>query len=199
MQMSDIFTAVKSLAENDQSIANTDITTWVDMCINRINTMCQANIPLTIGQPTTYVPSFDPRFHEILVLFGVAKYRESDGDYQGAAYHMNVVNDMLIHMQRDMVLLPSTRKEPDIQQITATTGIFQYSLSMPFGSYFNVIEVYQNDTLVDPTAYTIDINGKTITFNGSISLVTNDKLTIVFEQNPALNHAPYTWWENTGW
>lgn len=193
MMMSEIITRIKSLAENDQSIPNTDITSWVDDAINRINVALQCNIPTTGGNITTLVPAFDPRFHECLVLFGVGRYRESDSDYNSSQYFMNQFESMLNTMQRDMVLQPSTRVDYNVQQIVATTGTLVYTLTIPYGSYFDMFNVYKNDVLVDQLNYRISLTSKSITFIG-ITLATNDKITIVFENNSDLNNPPYQWW-----
>jgi hypothetical protein len=194
MKMSEIFTAVKSLAENDTGISNNNITMWVDQAINRINQALQANIPVTTGKPITYEPEFDVRYHESLVLFSVGKYRESDSDYNSGVYFMNQFADMVRTMQRDMVLQPSVRTDYNIQQIIVeNAGTLLYTLTMPYGSYFDVITVYNNNVLLDSMYYSINLNTKSITFKG-ISLVPNDKITIVFENNSDLNNPPYGWW-----
>lgn len=194
MMMSEIITRIKSLAENDQSISNTDITAWVDDAINRINQAMQANIPTTGGNTTTLVPAFDVRFHESLVLFGVARYRESDSDYNGAMYFNSKFDNMLETMQRDITLLPSVRVDSQVQQIVApNSSTFTYNLNMDYGSYFDSVSVYKNDILVDSKYYTISVDKRTITFKG-ITFATNDKITILFENNSDLNNPPYAWW-----
>lgn len=194
MDMSTIFKNTKLQAENDQAIPNTDITTWVDQAIDRINMALQCNIPKTSGQATTYVPAFDERYHESLVLFAVAKYRESDSDYNSANYFMGQFDQMLMTMQRDMKILPSTRVDFNVQQIVITdiTDMI-YTLDIPFGSYFDNINVYKNDVIVDSKYYGLSVENKTITFKG-LTLVLNDKITIVFENNSDLNAPPYHWW-----
>jgi hypothetical protein len=196
MMMSEIITKTKSLAENDQSIASTDITAWVDDAIQRINQAMQCNIATTGGNTSTLVPAFDPRFHECLVNFCVGRYRESDSDYNGAQYWMNKFENMLNLMQRDMVLQPSSRVDYNVQQILATSGTLVYTLTIPSGSYLDIITVYKNDVLVDPSGYSISGINKNITFSG-ITFATNDKITIVFENNSDLNNPPYLWW--TSW
>lgn len=195
MKMSEIIYKVKSLAENDQSIADTDISKWVDDAINRINQTLQCNIATTGGNITTLVPAFDERFHEALVLFSVGRYRESDSDYNGAGYYMNQFTDMLHTMQRDMVISPSSRIDFNVQQIIGLVNTQSYTLSIPSGSYFDIINVYVNDILQNPTAYTITSDTTNITFN-TITINANDKITIVFENNSDLNNPPYQWW---GW
>jgi hypothetical protein len=194
MNMTEIFAAVKELAENDQSIADATITRWIDQGINRINQALQSNIPKTSGQPETYVPAFDERFHESLVLFGAAKYYEGDSSYNNAQYFMGEFDSMVNTMQRDMVLKPSTIVDYNTQQIIVTdTSAFSYTLNMPYGSYFDVIEVFVNDVPVDPKYYTINSATRTLVFIG-IPLVLNDKITVRFENNSDLNAAPYSWW-----
>lgn len=199
MQMSEIFAEVKSLAENDLSIQDSQITKWVDQGINRINQLLQCDIPRTIGKPTTYIPEFDERFHECLILFSVGKYRESDSDYNAAQYLMGQFNDMCMQMQRDMVIKPSFRKDFNVQQIIVTDASkLTHYLSMPSGSYFDKVEVYKNDEIVDPGYYGISFGSRTITFKG-VTLTVNDKITVVFENNSDLNNPPYEWWGQSGW
>jgi hypothetical protein len=199
MMMSEIITKVQSLAENDQSIAASDITGWVDDAIQRINIALRTNFPTTGGNTTTLVPAFDPRFHEALVLFAVAKYRESDSDYQAGQYFTSLFDDMCKTMQRDMEIPPQYKMDGTIQQITVTdTTTMVYTLKMPYGSYFDNINVYQNNNLVDPLNYTINQRLKQIIFK-NITFAVNDLITIDYELNSALNQPPYEWWENSGW
>lgn len=194
--MSEIITAVKDLAEQDQSIPNSSITRWCDDAINRINQTLQCNIALTGGNTTTLVPDFDVRFHESLVIFCVARYRESDGDYNAATYFLNTFNDSLRVMQRDMIIKPSQRVDYNVQQIVVTNATTTtYSLTMPTGSYYDIITVYQNDILLDndlSTKYYINSSNKTITLYTTLAL--NDKITVVYENNSDLNNPPYEWW-----
>lgn len=199
MQMSEIFTSVKSLAENDQSIQNSDITIWVDNGINRINQALKTNIPLTTGKPTTYVPEFDIRFHEALVLFAVAKYRESDSDYNSAQYFLQTFSDMVNVMQRDMTISPSMRVDDNVQQIVvANASTLTYNLIMDYGSYFDTLTIYQNDNVVDSNYYSINMDKRQLTFKG-LTLAIGDKITILFENNSDLSNPPYQWWGQTGW
>jgi hypothetical protein len=199
MQLSEIKAYVKSLSENDQSIADADIIRWIDSGIRKLNQLLKCNIPLTTGQPDTYVPAFDSNYHDVLLYFAEAKYRESDSDYQSAQYFTNMFNEMVMDMQRDMKLNPSIRTDPQVQQITVTSAdTLVYNLTMNYGSYFDVFDVYQNDVWVDPKYYKISMQNKQITFTG-ITLAVNDKITIVFENNSDLNNPPYQWWGQTGW
>lgn len=194
MQLSEIKTYIKDLAEQDLSITDAQCVRWIDSGIGRMNTTLHTAIPKVTGKPDTYIPEFDEEYHEALVIFANAKYRESDGDFNSATYFMNTFNDMLMSMQRDMTIKPSFRRDYNVQQIVVSNStVLSYDLSMPYGSYFDKIEVYKNDVLVDPINYRITLNTKKITFQG-ISLTVNDKITVVFENNSDLNNPPYEWW-----
>lgn len=196
MTLDEIITNVKILAENDQSISQEDVIRWVNLGINRINQHLQVNIPNVSSGDLNVEPDFDKRFHESLVLFSVAKYYESDASYNNSIYYMNQFNDMVRVMQRDMKIKPSQRADYNVQQIVVDqTSSYEYSLEMPYGSYFDNVEVYVNDTLVEQNNYTLDMSKRIIRFNG-ISLNPYDKITIVYENNSDLNSPPYAWW---GW
>lgn len=199
MQLSDIYASIKSRAENDLSITQTDLTTWIDLGIQRINQQLKTAIPITNGQPTTYVPQFDPRYHEALILFAQAMYRESDADFNSSQYYLNQFNAMVDVMQRDMTIPPSLRVDEDVQQIIVTSATtLTYNLTMPDGSYYGDIVVYQNDVVVDDTTYTIDPYAKTLTFV-TTPLVINDKITVEFQLDDNLINPPYQWWGHSGW
>lgn len=196
MQLSEIRAYVKDLAEQDLSITDAQVDRWVNSAINRINTALESNFPKIItGAAGTYEPEFDERYHEILVIFANAKYRESDADFNSAGYFMNTFNDMLMDMQRDMEIPPAFRKDKDVQQIVVTNATtIGYNLSMPYGSYFDYISVYKNNVLLEPKYYRIALETKTITM--LTTLVVNDKITVVFENDSALNQPPHAWWSN---
>lgn len=192
MTYDEIVEGIISLAENDQSIDDVALARWIANGIDRINITLNTDFPSSISGSEE--PAFDSRFHEALIIFGVAKYRESDSSYNDAQYFMQQFNDMLMVMQRDMTIPPVFRKDKDVQQIVVenpTTMV--YDLSMPYGSYFDYIQVYKNSELVNPINYRITLNTKKITFQG-ISLVPDDVITIVFENNSDLNAPPYQWW-----
>jgi hypothetical protein len=188
----EIVTATRSLAENDQSIPEADIVIWIDQAINRINTALQANIPMIKGLPTSSVPQFDPRFHEALVLFCVGKYRESDSAYNDAQYFMGQFQDMTIQMQRDMVLLPSTQVGYDWLQLVGVTGTYVYNLNIPSGSYYDNIEVFLKDVKLE--YYTVNSANQTLSIKATQTITTGDKITVHFENNSDLNNPPYQWW-----
>lgn len=198
MKMSEIHASVRSLSENDLSIPTADIDRWVDDAINRINTTLEANIPTVSGKGADYIPEFDPRYHEILVLFAANRYRESDADFNSAQYFLANFNDMLMDMQRDMHVPPSLKQHHDYQQINVTdAGQTVYYLSMPTGSYFDLVRVYINDAEVNPRSYSISFSNRTITMKTSLSVM--DKITVQFENNSDLNYPPYQWWGQNGW
>lgn len=199
MLISEIISQVKTLSENDLSIPDADITQWVDFAIDRINIALSTTIPHIKGVATSQSPQFDARYHESLVMFAVGKYREGDASYSDAQYFLGQFNDMLMQMQRDMVIQPSIRTDYNIQQIVVTSAaVFAYTLTMPYGSYFDDVVVYKNDAEVDSKLYSFSIDNRTITFKG-LTLAVNDKITIKFENNSDLNAPPYQWWGQSGW
>lgn len=194
MELSEIRTYVKDLAEQDLSITDAQVDRWLDSAIDRINTALESNYPKVTSKASTYIPEIDERYHEALVLFANAKYRESDADFQSAMYFMNSFNDMLMDMQRDMEVPPSFRKNKNTQQIVVTNPTtIGYNLNIQKGAYFNYITVYINDVEIDPRYYTLNGRLKSITFKG-VTLTVNDKITVIFEDSGDLNQPPYTWW-----
>ena len=197
MTYDEIVEAIISLAENDQSIDDVALATWIANGIDRINITLNTSFPSSLSGSDE--PEFDARFHEALIIFGVAKYRESDSSYADAQYFMQQFNDMLMVMQRDMEIPPAFRKDKDVQQIIVTDATTMvYDLSMPYGSYFDYISVYKNNELVNSFNYRITLNTKQLTFQG-ISLVPDDRITVIFENNSDLNAPPYQWWGQTRW
>lgn len=201
MNIDAIITETKRLCDDDQSIANADIQSWIDLAINRINQALKVNIPTISALPTTTVPSFDARYHEVLILFCIIKYREGDSDYTAAQYFQQQFNEMLSIMQRDMTIPPSLRMDESIQQIVVTDAtVSVYTLTIPYGSYYSNLVVYWNDAIVDSRYYTIDQYDKTISFDvANIIFVVNDKISIDYELNAITNQPPLDWWGNMGW
>lgn len=192
MTYDEIVEAIISLAENDQSIDDIAVSRWIANGIDRINVALNTTFPSSLSGSNS--PAFDERYHESLIIFGVAKYRESDSSYSDAQYFMQQFNDMLMTMQRDMEILPAFRKDKDVQQIVVTNATTMvYDLSMPYGSYFDYISVYKNNVLVESTTYRINSSTKKISLVG-VTLTIGDKITIVFENNSDLNAPPYAWW-----
>lgn len=197
MQLSEIRAYVKDLAEQDLSITDPQINRWLDSAIDRINTALESAIPKVTGKAETYVPEFDERYHEALVIFANAKYRESDADFNSAGYFMNTFNDMLMDMQRDITIPPSFRRDKDVQQIVVTNDTTMvYNLSIPSGSYYDYITVYHNDVELPQGNYSMNGRLKTLTLTG-VTLAVDDTITVVFNNKSDLNQPPYSWWQ--GW
>lgn len=201
MMFSDIHTAIKSLAENDQSIQQADITRWLDAAISKINQACQCNISLASANSLGVVPEFDERYHDALVLFGVARYRESDADYQGAMYFMNQFDSMLRDMQRDMYIPYTQRVDYNVFAFNYDEEVPTWDLKLPTSAYYGIINVYLvrggnylYETLVDPKHYTIDASNNTITFKPTLGLTVDDRIAVSYEANSAFENAPYGNW-----
>lgn len=193
MTMDEIFESVIILAENDQSIPEANIILWTNSAIQRINTRLKSNIP-TVTDVGDIVPAFDQRYHETLVNFCVSKYKEMDSAYGDAQYFMGQFDVMLMDMQRDMVLLPSTILDYNHQQITVTDSTNHvYPLLMPYGSYFDSVIVYLNNVPLNYNNYKTTIGNRTVFLKG-VTLAVGDKITIKFENNSDLNEPPYAWW-----
>lgn len=201
MVIDDIIRITKRLCDDDQSITNSDLTDWIDMGIDAINQQIGANIDHITGQPTnTTSPNFDSRYHQSLVDFCVMQYRLGDSDYNAAAIFEKKFGDMLALMQRDMPLNPSVRKDDYVLQLVAadTSGIFDTS-ALDSGVYFNVLLVYQNDKEITQYCRFDYVTEQMTVDTGNAPIAVNDKITIVFEENPALNNPPFDWWRGTGW
>lgn len=202
--MDELKSAVITLAEHDTSIADADLIIWLNQGIQRINTILNSNFPILpnyVVPPNSTVPAFDVRYHEALVVFAVGKYREADSDYNSATYMMNQFMETTGLMKRDMAIPPSYQVSDTVQQIVVTDiTVLTYNLVMLYGSYFDKIDVYQNNILLtdDGTVYSIDQLNRQITFT-NIILAVNDQLTIDFQLNSVLNQPPYEWWTGSGW
>ena len=195
MTYDEIVDQIIAMAEGDQSIDDVVMSKWISQGIDRINVAMKSNIPTSLSG--SQEPLFDKRFHEAIVLFAVSKYRAADASYNDADYFMNQFEQMVQTMQRDMNISPSLMNDDQHQQIIAVAGTYTYSLTLPDGSYYDVIEVYVNDVLkVYRTDYTINMTTKLLAFTGNTTFVDGDKITVKYENNSDLNNPPYGWW---GW
>lgn len=201
MTMVDITAAIKSLAENDQSISQPDINRWVDAGISRINQACQANFPQVTGQVTSYIPQFDGRYHDSLVIYATARYRESDGDYAGASYFMNQFETYLRDMQRDMYIPYMYRVDYNIQNIVRDEDAYEFTLTLPDSAYYGMIKVYItsfgnviNEKLLESKYYTINADKRTLTLSPAYTWNIDDVISVTYEANAAFETAPYTHW-----
>jgi hypothetical protein len=191
MQYLQMKNAIKSLAEQDLSISDSDILVWVNQGINRINVDLEVNIPEITGSDTEE-PAFDRKYHESLVVFANAKYRESDADFNSASYFIAQFNDMIRKMQRTMEIPPSA--DSNAQQVVVTDATQTvYKLSIPIGAYYGTIRIYKNDIAIDENSYQVSPEMQTVTFK-DVTLLVGDKITVKYEGSPYLDAAPYPWW-----
>ena len=190
MQYSEIKTQVRSLAEQDLSIQDADILAWVNQAINRINVDLNAAYKKLTGTDAE-VPAFDERFHESLIVFANAKYRESDADFNSASYFIAQFNDMIRKMQREMVVPVQFSKDPSLQQIDVTNATTMvYSITTPPEDYYSTISIYLNGAILDPSTYTISYDGKTLTLL-NVTLQVGDRVTVKSEES---YNKPHVWW-----
>lgn len=201
MNLTTIYSRVKSLAENDQSIVNTDIDGWLDSAINKINQMCQSKFPVVSGNAGTYTPQFDDRYHDALVLFAVGRYRESDSDYNGASYFMNQFDSMVRDMQRDMYIPYCFRKDYNVYSFTYDTAKSIWDIDLPPSAYYGTIIVYiaplgnaVNEKRLDPKYYTINADDNTITLKATYTFALTDIISLNYEANAAFESPPYGNW-----
>lgn len=192
MNFSQMKTDIIKLSDDDTSILDSTILSWINSGINRINQALQCNIPRLTGG-VDEVPAFDERFHESLVLFAAAKYREADSAFNDSGYFLNEFNEMLLLMQRDMKLLPSVQVGKEWIQIVVTDATqFNYPLDMPLGSYLDDVYVYINDVITK--SYTLNLSNQELRINPTVTLVVGDKISMKIENNSDLNSPPYQWW-----
>lgn len=201
MKVDDIIREVKRLADDDQSIKTSDIQDWIDLGIDEINQNLKSNIPYISSLATSTIPKFDSRYHSILIKWCVAKYREGDSDYTAAQYFMKQFTDTLDMMQRDMPVPPSLRNDDSIIQLTATSdGQSIYNIpTLPLGSYYGSLKVYQNDSEITDYCTFNSRTKQMVIDTTSVTIKTNDTISIDFEINSELDNPPYTWWARSGW
>jgi len=168
---------------------------WMDEAQNRIGLRVGAIFPKFLNpdgtQSTLAEPVFDNRYHELLVIYACARYRESDEAMNEAQYIDNLfenrLNEAAVYIQ-----VPLTyRDDPFTQQFTAVLAQTDFPITKPnFFPQFNYLQVYLNGS-IKQRFVDYRIIGNTVSFLNPMA--GGEQITCTWQEAEPYNVKPNTW------
>jgi hypothetical protein len=179
---------------------------WFDDAQNQMAMMANAVFPQFLNPDGSLsglaAPVFDNKYHEALVIYAIARYREQDSSLQEMTYMDKQFNAMLTEFARKYNVPPQYRDDAITNQYIATAGQLQYRiLDDNFDQNYMNTCVYQNSNpvpfktgtlkLTSPSMY-IDV----VNLDPSVTVLAGDVITIVWEDAPMDAYKQDNW---VGW
>lgn len=194
MKVQALIKAVQDRLQED-TLEGLIILGWFDEAQNRLGIRTGGNFPRFLNpdgtQSTVDEPVFDDRYHELLIIYACARYRESDEAIGEAQYLDSIFETILSECVNTIQIIPMYQDTAYSQQFIATTGQTDFVITKPnFSPRYNELRIYVNNVLKStPKDYRMDMNTIRITSG----LVEGDRVSALWEDADLLNDPPQTW------
>jgi hypothetical protein len=168
---------------------------WMDEAQNRIGLRAGAVFPKFLNpdgtQSALTEPVFDNRYHELLVIYACARYRESDEAMNEAQYIDNLFEHRLSEATVYIQVPTIYQDNPFAQQFIAIANQTDFQITKPnFFPHLNYLQVYLNGT---PQKRSVDyrLDGNTVKL--SVPTMLGDQVSCTWEEAEPYNIPPRTW------
>lgn len=179
--------------------APSDITVikWFDDAQNRLASACDAKFPRFVSNnqfDPNYTPVWDEKWHEALIVFACARYKESEASISEVNNFQTQFEEIKREMSENYQVPPQYRDDRVSQQFTATAGQTTFTITkLGYDPVYGNLKVYVNG--IPTTDYLTPADGSpSFTFNPTTVLNVDDKVTVLWEEHYEYQQAPYGWW-----
>lgn len=165
---------------------------WFDDAQSKIGKRIGARFPKFLNkdgtQSTIDEPVFDEDYHELLVTFACARYRESDEAIGEAQYLDGLFESELNECATNMLVPPQYQDDENSQQFVLVDGQSSVTITKPtFTRYYSYIQVFHNGIeLFERQGYVINNNVITLL----VSTIANDRISVLWEESQIYNNPP---------
>jgi hypothetical protein len=201
MQLQELKSRVWSRVDD----APTDLTViqWFDDAQNRLASALGAKFPKFITNnkfDPTQEPVWDEKWHEALVVFACARYKEMETSLSEVQNFQMQFEDLKAEMTENYQIPLQYRDDRLVQQFTAIDGQTDFTITkLGYEPVYGDLQVFINGN------QTTDFRKKTDGTKGfilgaTISLVSGDTVTALWDEHYDYQEAPYPWWGGgNGW
>lgn len=191
MILSEMVRQVNSLIDDVATL--TDIVSWLNNAKDDMATVVEAKFPDLVATNSNDTFVFDSKYHEIPIIYAVARFKQKDDTYQEANVLMQQYEAKKRTFQAFYVVPPQYKDDPFSQQFTATTGqtVFGAITKPTYIPDIGNLTVYYNNVRQERQMYVVN-NDKTFTWLGD-DLAAGALLTATWEENAELVQPPYSW------
>lgn len=188
MQVSALITKVQTRLQEDD-LEGLTILGWFDDAQDRIGVRVGARFPRFLNsdgtQSNVTEPVFDTRYHELLVTYACARYRESDEAIGEAQYLDQLFESSLNECATEMLVEPQYQDDENSQQFLIVAGQTSVTVTKPtFTQYYSSLQVFING--IETTNYLI--NNRLITPLQVLNV--DDIVSVLWEEAHIYNNPP---------
>lgn len=178
----------------DDAPADLTVIKWFENAQNRLASACNAKFPRFIVNNqfnATDSPVFDEKWHEALVVFACARYKEAESSLSEVANFSQQFEELKAEMMENYIAPLQYRDDRLVQQFTATAGQTDFSITkVGYIPEYGNLKVYVNG--IETTDFTVSTD-KMFTVNSPV-LNVGDGVTALWEEHYEFAEPPYPWW-----
>jgi hypothetical protein len=170
---------------------------WFDRAQARLASAVNASFPkfVTNGVFTpTFEPVFDERWHEALVAFACARYKEQEASLNEVANFQQQFDNILKEMTENYEVPLIYRSDRFTQQFTVTDNtVTTFNITkIGYDPSYGNLKVYING--LETTDFYLASDGtKSFTINPTTPLAVNDAITALWEEHYEFLEPPVPW------
>jgi hypothetical protein len=182
------------LAFNDQTDDFADTTTivrWLNFAQNDMATVVEAKFPQLDPSNMNDTFVFDEKFHELPIMYAVAKFKAADTSDSEANLAMQEYLDKRTWFMANYKKPMRYNDEATVQQFVATAGQTVFTITDTGYDYrTGNLKVYVNDVKQPKLSYKYD---RYSTFTLLTACNDGDCVTAEWEEHSEMEDAPYGW------
>lgn len=161
---------------------------------NKMAIEVKATFPQLVAENPDSTFVFPEKYHSMPVFYAAAMYKGFDSSVREKDSYMGDFLNGLPNFSENYNPPYRYWDDYNVQQFTAVNGTFTYTIKKDgYNRKYADLRVYVNDLPVSFVASTTD---DTFTIDSSITLVTGDFITVIWEIHTDLVEPPYAWWGN---
>lgn len=173
---------------------------WFDAAQLRLASAVNAKFPKFVTNGTftpTVEPVFDEQWHEALVVFACARYKEAEASLNEVANYQQQFDNIVKEMTENYEVPLIYRNDRVSQQFTVTdpTQMTFTITKIGYDPTYGNLKVFING--LETTDFALAWDGtKAFSINATTSLVVNDIVTALWEEHYEFQESPVPWWNN---
>jgi hypothetical protein len=177
---------------------------WMENGQSRLASVVNAVFPpfVTNGQfDPTFTPVFDAKWHEALVIFACARYKESESSMQEVQNFQQQFDDLKKEFAERYQVPVQNMDNDHSQQFTNAAGVTEFTITKDgFDKNYSNLKVYINGKLQVDWTYTNPVSATSTNINNftlgvSIpTLMATDIVTAVWDNQNQFAEPPYPFW-----
>lgn len=188
MNLSEMILAISRRV--DDTVTTPNAVEWLNSAKNKMAIAVKAKFPdLSQNDTSTEYTAIDSKYHEALVMYASARFKEYDGIFSDASFFLQEFNEMVKDFQANFEVPPYYRDDHISQQFVATQSAQTFTITkLTYDKNQGDLIAYINNIKTDN--YTINSDGTVTVWD----CVAGDNVTLLWENHVDIVEPPYSWW-----